>query len=251
MLADCINSVVDQVDRVIVIDNLSSPPIDPEPWHGNVGVVSVPIDPPNISTLWNVGIALADASAHAEQAKRWDIAVLNSDVVVPPGWIDHLSAAVRSTPAALAYPDQHGGTRQILHTRAEPIEHDGGEPFGSRINRRRHAGWTCADDRQIHFITRTIAPHAGAFGERLQIWIEQHFSAAAFDHRRFPGRSPLFQQFLPGIGSGVIPRKRHKILEKEFPHRGRIAAFPIRSDWREHEGAVRCVSTDTPRVVSG
>jgi GT2 family glycosyltransferase len=122
MLADCINSVVDQVDRVIIIDNLSSPPIDPEPWHGRVAVVSVPIDPPNISTLWNVGIALADASAHAEQAKCWDIAVLNSDVVVPPGWIDHLSAAMRSTPAVLAYPDQHGGPRQILHTRAEPID---------------------------------------------------------------------------------------------------------------------------------
>jgi hypothetical protein len=122
MLADCINSVVDQVDRVIVIDNLSEPPIDPEPWHGKVGVVAIPIDPPNISTLWNVGIALADASAHAEQAARWDIAVLNSDVTVPPGWIDALSTAMRSTTAVLAYPDQHGGHRQILHTKADPID---------------------------------------------------------------------------------------------------------------------------------
>lgn len=122
LLADCINSVVDQVDRVIVIDNLSAPPIDPEPWHGKVGVVSVPIDPPNISTLWNVGIALADASAHAMQIEQWDITVLNSDVVVPAGWIDTLSTAMRSTTAVLAYPDQHGGTRQILHTKAEPID---------------------------------------------------------------------------------------------------------------------------------
>jgi hypothetical protein len=122
MLADCINSVVDQVDRVIVIDNLSDPPIDPEPWHGKVGVVAIPIDPPNISTLWNVGLALADASAHAEHADRWDIAVLNSDVTVPAGWIDGLSSAMRSGPAVLAYPDQHGGRRQILHTRAEPVD---------------------------------------------------------------------------------------------------------------------------------
>jgi hypothetical protein len=119
LLADCINSVVDQVDRVIVIDNLSDPPIDPEPWHGKVGVVSVPIDPPNISTLWNVGIALADASSPTEV---WDIVVLNSDVVVPAGWVERLSAAMRSTTAVLAYPDQHGGTRQILHTKAEPID---------------------------------------------------------------------------------------------------------------------------------
>jgi GT2 family glycosyltransferase len=122
MLDDCINSVVDQVDRVIVIDNLSSPPIDPEPWHGKVGVVSVPIDPPNISTLWNVGIALADASAHQADCHRWDIAVLNSDVTVPPGWIDGLSTAMRSGPAVLAYPDQFGGRQQILHTKAGPVD---------------------------------------------------------------------------------------------------------------------------------
>lgn len=122
LLADCINSVVDQVDRVIVIDNLSSPPIDPDPWHGKVGVASVPLDPPNISTLWNVGIALADAAAHQQAAGCWDIAVLNSDVTVPAGWIESLSAAMRSTTAVLAYPDQHGGRQQILHAKAEPID---------------------------------------------------------------------------------------------------------------------------------
>lgn len=119
LLHDCIHSVIDQVDRVIVLDNLSQPPIDPEPWHGKAGVVSLPIDPPNISTLWNVGIALADASSPTDE---WDIAVLNSDVVVPPGWIDTLSAAMRSTTAVLAYPDQFGGRQQILHTKAEPID---------------------------------------------------------------------------------------------------------------------------------
>lgn len=122
LLADCINSIVDQVDRVIVIDNLSSPPIDPGPWHGKVGVVSLPIDPPNISTLWNVGLALADAQAHQHVAEAWDIAVLNSDVTVPAGWVKALSAAMRATTAVLAYPDQHGGRQQILHTKAAPID---------------------------------------------------------------------------------------------------------------------------------
>lgn len=122
MLDDCINSVIDQVDRIIVVDNLSSPPIDPEPWHGKVIVVSVPIDPPNISTLWNVGITLADSQAHRIEAGQWDVAVLNSDVVCPPGWFETLSAAMRATTAVLAYPDQHGGRRQILHTKAEPID---------------------------------------------------------------------------------------------------------------------------------
>lgn len=122
LLADCINSVIDQVDRVIVIDNLSQPPIDPDPWHEDVAAVSLPIDPPNISTLWNVGIALADAAAHAARSEEWDIAVLNSDVVIPSGWVETLSTAMRSTTAVLAYPDQHGGQQQILHTKAEPID---------------------------------------------------------------------------------------------------------------------------------
>lgn len=122
LLADCLNSVVDQVDRVIVIDNASDPPIDPDPWHGTVAAVRVPMDPPNISALWNIGIALADAAARRAGPPRWDIAVLNSDVIVPPGWVDGLSAAMRATSAVLAYPDQHGGTRQILHTKAEPID---------------------------------------------------------------------------------------------------------------------------------
>lgn len=129
MLDDCINSVIDQVDRIIVVDNLSNPPIDPEPWRGKVVVVPVPIDPPNISALWNVGLLHADFASGRPDGRgltvfddAWDIAVLNSDVVVPPGWIDTLSTAMRSTTAVLAYPDQHGGQQQILHTRAEPID---------------------------------------------------------------------------------------------------------------------------------
>jgi hypothetical protein len=122
LLADCINSIVDQVDRVIVIDNLSDPPIDPEPWHGQVTVIGAPIDPPNISQLWNIGLALADSAAHRERVTTWDIAVLNSDVIVPASWAETLSTAMRSTSAVLAYPDQNGGQRQILHTKAEPID---------------------------------------------------------------------------------------------------------------------------------
>lgn len=122
LLTECVGSVVDQVDRVIIVDNLSDPPVAVEQWHGKVAVVRLPLDPPNISTLWNVGIALADSNAHAIGATAWDIAVFNNDVVVPPGWVESLSTAMRSTSAVLAYPDQHGGRQQILHTKAGPID---------------------------------------------------------------------------------------------------------------------------------
>ncbi len=131
MLADCINSVIDQVDAVYIIDNGSQPPIDPDQWaprvDGTPRVMSavVELDPPNISRLWNLGLQLAE-QAHAYAGwNRWeplDIVVLNSDVVVPPGWVGALSAAMRSTRAVLAYPDQCGGQQQILHTEAEPVD---------------------------------------------------------------------------------------------------------------------------------
>ncbi len=127
MLADCINSVIDQVDRIIVVDNGSVPAIDPDQWYGqHVSVWSLPMDPPNISRLWNFGLdaalGAAQAATPAGVSAQWDVAVLNSDVVVPPGWIETLSTAMRSTAAVLAYPDQHGGQQQILHTKAEPID---------------------------------------------------------------------------------------------------------------------------------
>src|SRR3546814_16252300 len=113
MVADCINSVVDQVDRVIVLDNLSTPPIDPEPWHGKVATVRVPLDPPNISQLWNIGLVLADTGAHRAEADYWDIAVLKSDVLVPPGWIERLSQPMRPHTSAhtTPYPQRVRKTR--------------------------------------------------------------------------------------------------------------------------------------------
>lgn len=126
MLADCVDSVVAQVDAVYIIDNGSVPPINPNPWVPHswafVGVAQVKLDPPNISTLWNCGLGLANHAASLARAKEWDVVVLNSDVVVPPGWVEALSSAMRSTPAVLAYPDQFGGDVQILHTRAEPVD---------------------------------------------------------------------------------------------------------------------------------
>lgn len=122
LLDDCIRSVAHQVDHIIVVDNESNPPIlnSELPW--NVSVVSAPMDPPNISVLWNIGLQLADAVALQNFATRWDIAVLNSDVIVPDRWITILSGAMRSTTAVLAYPDQHGGKAQILHTKPGPID---------------------------------------------------------------------------------------------------------------------------------
>lgn len=130
MLADCVDSVVDQVDAVYIIDNGSEPPIDPMQWPLGevatfVGSAVVELNPPNISRLWNVGLELAEYSRGHAGWNPWepfDVAVLNSDVIVPPGWVEAMSGAMRATRAVLAYPDQFGGDRSILHTEPGPVD---------------------------------------------------------------------------------------------------------------------------------
>lgn len=128
MLFDCVHSLQGQCDRVIIVDNNSNPPIYPQNWgrmewwdEEFVGVIGCPDDPPNISRLWNLGLDQAEREAAHVGAVEWDVAVLNSDVVVPHEWFTKLSAAMRATSAVLAYPDQYGGSRHILHQRAEAI----------------------------------------------------------------------------------------------------------------------------------
>lgn len=128
MLFDCVQRLVSQVDRVIIVDNRSVPYIARDTWgkiewwdEDLITVIPEPMDPPNISHLWNLGLEAAKAEAFRLMIDRWDVAVLNSDVVVPHGWVDKLSRAMRSTPAVLAYPDQSGAWHQVLHKVAEPV----------------------------------------------------------------------------------------------------------------------------------
>jgi hypothetical protein len=128
LLFDAVNSLEGQCDRVIIVDNLSSPPIDRSNWgmaewweNDWIRVVPEPMDPPNISRLWNTGLEVAEYEATSRGYEEWDVAVLNSDVVLPRDWMTRMSAAMRSGPAVLAYPDQFGGYRTILHQRAEPV----------------------------------------------------------------------------------------------------------------------------------
>ncbi len=128
MLFDCVHSLIDQVDRVIIVDNRSVPFICRDTWgmikwweSKKITVISDLDDPPNISRLWNQGLDLAAAEMDDAVIDRWDVVVVNSDVVVPAGWVYGLSAAMRETSAVLAYPDQHGGWQKVLWQKAEPV----------------------------------------------------------------------------------------------------------------------------------
>ncbi|MEU1088979.1 hypothetical protein ABZ401_19450 [Streptomyces sp. NPDC005892] len=113
-----------QVYSVVVVTNNWERPESPDILETTalpVDVTEVGNDQ-NISSWWNAGLDLVADHASWLGDTEWNVAVLNDDVVAPPGWTDALSAAMRSTRAVLAYPDQFGGQQQILHTRAEPVD---------------------------------------------------------------------------------------------------------------------------------
>lgn len=128
MMFDAVERLVSQVDRVIIVDNRSAPYYSRHTWgmvewwdEGLIHVIPHHEDPPNISRLWNLGLIAAEHMAEEAEVEAWDVAVLNSDVVVPHHWVRKLSEAMRQTDAVLAYPDQHNGTQRVLHKVAEPV----------------------------------------------------------------------------------------------------------------------------------
>ncbi|MEV8439137.1 glycosyltransferase [Actinosynnema sp. NPDC051121] len=107
-------------DRVLVIDNASTPPIGPGSW-GQRFAGDVVIDahvvrdleqPPNLARLWNLGI---DWATQRAEGREHAVAILNDDLVLPPLFLDYMVGALRETGAAVAFPDQHGRQRGLLH----------------------------------------------------------------------------------------------------------------------------------------
>lgn len=104
-LARLIEAVAPQCDRIIVIDNASSPPVrrwEIDEWPAGrsgepnscwIKVVHDDEQPPNLSRLWNVGLNMIGQLCR--EVPAYDIAVLNDDAVPPPGWWDNVSAAMR------------------------------------------------------------------------------------------------------------------------------------------------------------
>jgi glycosyltransferase involved in cell wall biosynthesis len=101
----CISSLLDQVVGIVVVDNNDESDVGLEQIPG-VAVVHHPGYPPNISELLNMG--MAEVNSRASELLRWNIALLNDDVTVSPGWVASLDAALESTGAALAFTGRDG-----------------------------------------------------------------------------------------------------------------------------------------------
>jgi len=94
-----------QCDRIVVLDNASTPPVDEKhlqasvPEHCTVEVIRDEQQPPNLARFWNV---MFDRCAElAKDDEAWDVAVFNDDSVVPAGWYDAAANGLRQHETAV------------------------------------------------------------------------------------------------------------------------------------------------------
>ena len=101
LLAQCVAAIRLQADVTIIIDNASEPAVAPEDFPLEGGgpflLINDPLQPPNLSYLWNRGF---DAVSRLNNSPQWDVAVLCDDVTVPEGWFDTVSTCMRDHGAA-------------------------------------------------------------------------------------------------------------------------------------------------------
>lgn len=104
-LHDCLASIRDQVDGIVLVANGGYTP-RPRDLPGVI-VVEDPSPDRNISRWWNLGL---DRLVRLG-LMRWNALVLNDDTVLQPGAVQRLAEGLRRHLAALAYP---GITERLL-----------------------------------------------------------------------------------------------------------------------------------------
>lgn len=120
-LRDCLASLAGQVDTVVVVDNVSDPPV-PEYGYGTDDFPKVVTiydgeQPPNLSKLWNLGLEEVaqqfDDDTQTYLQAEYYVAILNDDALVPPGWFDHVIATMKATGAAAGCTSEHADAMRL------------------------------------------------------------------------------------------------------------------------------------------
>lgn len=108
-------SLGSQADYIFVLDNASNPPVDQAGLQkvagkAHVGVMADPEQPPNLARFWNDLFDRCANMAATSGHDRWDVAVFNDDAIVPAGWYDAASTALRGH-----------DTAAVAHTGTSPV----------------------------------------------------------------------------------------------------------------------------------
>lgn len=101
LLKQCIDAIRPQVHQVLVIDNLSDPPVRRD---GDYTILYNFTQPPNISRFWNQGL---DFFENISDTSEWNVALLCDDVVVPEGWFQAVETCMRAHGAAAGSTHQY------------------------------------------------------------------------------------------------------------------------------------------------
>ena len=124
-VTDCIDAILPQVDHVIAVCT-SNQMRGKSSWYDQIIKLYVP-GPINISHWWNWGldrVQLSLGEDYRDQfTPKWDVAILNDDVIVPEGWFDAVAGKMRDLRAAAACSGGTGGM-PVLHTQPGPVPLD-------------------------------------------------------------------------------------------------------------------------------
>lgn len=117
--ADCLKLIYEQVERIWVIEGgPDAAYLDPD--HFGVDFVVAREPELNISRWWNLGLSLvADWARHCGVAK-WNVAIVNDDVLAYPPWVKVVSTRMREMNAAAASSGNPGPV-PALHTTPGPV----------------------------------------------------------------------------------------------------------------------------------
>ena len=112
LLARCVAAAGPQLDYLIVIDNASDPPVQSGHLRSLYSdgaplvVLTIPDQPPNISSMWAAGLIHVRWAMTAPypglDAQRWNVALLCDDVILPDGWVQIVATGLREHDAAAA-----------------------------------------------------------------------------------------------------------------------------------------------------
>ena len=90
LFAQAVAAIRPQVDYVVSIAHGDEARAYAAPLVDALGVWDERL--PNVSAMWNIGLSLAD---HLAAGRPYDVAVINDDATVPPGWFATLAAHLR------------------------------------------------------------------------------------------------------------------------------------------------------------
>jgi hypothetical protein len=127
-LAVIVGELHRQGATVVVVDNGSNPPASPPVDHDETPLPNAPTvivdheQPPNLSRFWNLAFDEVEQQARMRGLTSWDVGVFNDDTVIPAGWFDAVTAALRSTDAAAACSDPYG-TISVPTVKVDPDRH--------------------------------------------------------------------------------------------------------------------------------